>query len=123
MRPEEPLFFAHAERVLARVRERARREQTRVLVLSMEMCDNLDSSTVEALREMAEAFDREDRVLLFARLKDRPRQALERGRRLRPRVGAALAATDASAGRSPLTSGSTAFFGQINAWSARIFPE
>ncbi|MCA0326840.1 MAG: sodium-independent anion transporter [Proteobacteria bacterium] len=102
MRPEEPLFFAHAERVLARVRERerARREQTRVLVLSMEMCDDLDSSTVEALGEMAEAFNRGGRTLLFARLKDRPRQALERGRRLR-----ALAATDASPRPKPVDTG------------------
>jgi MFS superfamily sulfate permease-like transporter len=83
MRPEEPLFFANAETVLERVRQRVDQANARVLVLSMEMCDDLDSTAIEALNEVAHAFEHHGRALLFARIRDRPRRSLEAAMRRR----------------------------------------
>ena len=78
MRPEEPLFFANAEQVFHVVRQHAEAMQARVVVLSLEVCDDLDSTAVEALAELAASLERQGRHLLLARVKDRPRQALIR---------------------------------------------
>ncbi len=78
MRPEEPLFFANAEQVFRHVLLRAERVRARVVVLSLEVCDDLDSTAVEALTEFAASLERHGRALLLARVKDRPRQALVR---------------------------------------------
>ena len=78
MRPEEPLFFANAEQVFLYVLRRADRAQARVVVLSLEVCDDLDSTAVEALAEFAASLKRQGKELLLARVKDRPREALVR---------------------------------------------
>ena len=78
LRPEEPLFFANAEKMLGQARQRAHARGARVVVLSMEMCDDFDSTTVETLGEFAEALAQDGALLLLARLKDRPRLTLER---------------------------------------------
>jgi len=78
MRPEEPLFFANAEQVLQYVLRRADAARARVVVLSLEVCDDLDSTAVEALAELAASLARQDKALLLARVKDRPRSALAR---------------------------------------------
>lgn len=78
MRPEEPLFFANAEQVFRRVRQRADALQASVVVLSLEVCDDLDSTAVEALAELAASLERHGVALLLARVKDRPREALLR---------------------------------------------
>jgi MFS superfamily sulfate permease-like transporter len=78
MRPEEPLFFANAEQVFRVVRQRAEAMQARVVVLSLEVCDDLDSTAVETLAELATSLERQGTRLLLARVKDRPRQALIR---------------------------------------------
>lgn len=78
MRPEEPLFFANAEGALQRVRRQAAQRQARVVVLSLEMCDDLDSSTVEAIGEFSAALAGQGAQLLLARVKDRPRLDLAR---------------------------------------------
>ncbi|MDQ3058176.1 MAG: SulP family inorganic anion transporter [Pseudomonadota bacterium] len=78
MRPEEPLFFANAEQVFHVVRQRAEAMQASVVVLSLEVCDDLDSTAVETLAELAAALERQGTRLLLARVKDRPRQALIR---------------------------------------------
>lgn len=77
-RPEEPVFFANAERIFSGMRERALARDTRVLVLSMELCDALDSSSVEVLAELATDLAHQGCVLMLARVKDRPREALQR---------------------------------------------
>jgi SulP family sulfate permease len=87
MRPEEPLFFANAEQVFHYVLRRVDSTQARVVVLSLEVCDDLDSTAVEALAEFSASLERQGRDLLLARVKDRPRQALVR-----------MGLTDASAG-------------------------
>lgn len=78
MRPEEPLFFANTEAVLRRVREQAASQQARVVVLSLEMTDDLDSTTVEAIGEFTAALTRQGAQLLLARVKDRVRLDLAR---------------------------------------------
>lgn len=78
MRPEEPLFFANAEQVFRVVRQRADAMQAQVVVLSLEVCDDLDSTAVETLAELAASLERHGMALLLARVKDRPRQALVR---------------------------------------------
>ncbi|CAN5428522.1 SulP family inorganic anion transporter [soil metagenome] len=78
MRPEEPLFFANAEQVFQHMLRRAEAAQARVVVLSLEVCDDLDSTAVEALAEFAAGLMRQKRALLLARVKDRPREALLR---------------------------------------------
>ena len=87
MRPEEPLFFANAEQVFHYVLRRVDSTQARVVVLSLEVCDDLDSTAVEALAEFSASLEQQGRDLLLARVKDRPRQALVR-----------MGLTDASAG-------------------------
>ncbi|MCJ0761806.1 SulP family inorganic anion transporter [Variovorax terrae] len=78
MRPEEPLFFANAEQVFQLVHRRADAAQVRVVVLSLEVCDDLDSTAVEALAEFAASLRGQGQSLLLARVKDRPRAALVR---------------------------------------------
>lgn len=78
MRPEEPLFFANAEQVFQLVRQRAEAARARVVVLSLEVCDDLDSTATEALSELAVNLRRHRVALLLARVKDRPREAMRR---------------------------------------------
>lgn len=78
MRPEEPLFFANAEQVFHFVRRRADATHAKVVVLSLEVCDDLDSTAVEALAEFSASLRRQGTSLLLARVKDRPREALMR---------------------------------------------
>ena len=91
MRPEEPLFFANAERIFQFVQQRASASAAKVVVLSLEVSDDLDSTAVEALGEFITAQSLQGIVVLLARVKDRPRDAL-----LRAGVGAA------AQGRVPL---------------------
>lgn len=77
-RPEEPLFFANAEAALRRVRTLARTRQARVVVLSLEMSDTLDSTSIEAIGEFDAALRQQGTRLLLARVKDRLRADLAR---------------------------------------------
>ncbi|KAF1047530.1 SulP family inorganic anion transporter [Xylophilus sp.] len=78
MRPEEPLFFANAEQVCAVARRRAEAVGARRVVLSLEVCDDLDGTALEALDEFAVDLHRLGAELLLARVKDRPRTAMQR---------------------------------------------
>ena len=78
MRPAEPLFFANAEQVFRVVLDRSKAMQARVVVLSLEVSDDLDSTAVEALAEFAKALGDGGVGLLLARVKDKPRQAMMR---------------------------------------------
>ena len=80
VRPEEPLFFANAEALFARLRELVLAQpQVKLVVLSLEESPDLDSTALEVLSEfctwLATARGAE---LRLARLKDAAREVLAR---------------------------------------------
>jgi MFS superfamily sulfate permease-like transporter len=79
VRPEEPLFFANADPLLALVRHRVQaRTDTRVVVLSLEESPDLDSTSLESLTEFALWLAARHIEIRVARLKDNSREALLR---------------------------------------------
>jgi MFS superfamily sulfate permease-like transporter len=104
-RPEEPLFFANAERVFdllrARIATASRdaREPLRAFVLSLEGSSNLDSASLELLGEFADELARQGVVLRIARARDSVREAIGRlgSVALPPPVFAAWSVDDAVA--------------------------
>ena len=50
----------------------------RAVVLSLEVCDDLDSTAIEALGEFVGSLKQKGVKVLLARVKDRPREALLR---------------------------------------------
>jgi len=79
LRPEEPLFFANAEPLLALVRQAVpSHDGVHCLVLSLEESSDLDSSTLEALSDLAAWLAAHGIELRLARLKDEARDALLR---------------------------------------------
>ena len=77
LRPEEPLFFANADPLLAQARQLVA-PQTRLVVLSLEESPDLDSSALEALGEFSAWLAARGCELRLARLKERAREALLR---------------------------------------------
>ncbi|WP_197046926.1 SulP family inorganic anion transporter [Paucibacter sp. KBW04] len=78
LRPEEPLFFASAERVVAEVLNRvAQRPDLRCVVLSLEESSDLDSTAVECLQELAQRLRETGQVLLLSRVKEQVRELLQ----------------------------------------------
>ncbi len=79
LRPEEPLFFASAERVVADVVARAQaRPGLRAVVLSMEESADIDSTAVECLLELRQQLARSQITLALARVKQPVRELLAR---------------------------------------------
>jgi len=79
VRPEQPLFFANADPVLAEVRARVLAQpQARVVVLSLEESPDLDTSVLEALGELCAWLSARGAQLRLARLKDAARDVLAR---------------------------------------------
>lgn len=80
LRPEEPLFFANAERVMADVLGRlsAHRNEVRAVILSLEESTDLDSTAVECLVELAQHLREAGVVLVLSRAKDAVRELLTR---------------------------------------------
>jgi MFS superfamily sulfate permease-like transporter len=77
LRPEEPLFFANADPLLAQAREQVLAgAQLRLVVLSLEESPDLDSSALEALGEFSAWLAARGCELRLARLKERAREAL-----------------------------------------------
>jgi len=77
LRPEEPLFFASVEGILAEVQLRlTSRTDVQILIISLEQSANLDSTAAECLIELADELKRQNKVLLLARVKDRIRRLL-----------------------------------------------
>jgi MFS superfamily sulfate permease-like transporter len=71
LRPEEPLFFANAERVLAEVTSRAEAEPgIKTVILSLEESPDFDSTALDALLECKTRLKLSGRTLLLARVKD-----------------------------------------------------
>jgi MFS superfamily sulfate permease-like transporter len=76
-RPAEPLFFANAERVLARVASaQAAQPDMRRIVLSLEESFDLDSTALDALIEFDAAMQRRGVTIQFARVRDHVRDLM-----------------------------------------------
>jgi len=81
LRPEEPLFFANAEPLLAQARERVlTAPDTRLVVLSLEESPDLDSTALEALEEFCSWLSARGVEFRVARLKEQAREALVRAK-------------------------------------------
>jgi len=77
LRPEEPLFFASVEGILAEIQRRLTSgSDVQILIISLEQSANLDSTAAECLIELADELKRQNKVLLLARVKDRIRRLL-----------------------------------------------
>lgn len=79
LRPEEPLFFANAEPIMAQVRELVLRQPAaKLLVLSLEESPDLDGTALENIAEFCSWFSARGGQLRLARLKESAREALMR---------------------------------------------
>ena len=79
LRPEEPLFFASAERVVADVMARVQhRDDLRTVVLSLEESSDLDSTAVECLLELDHRLRAMGKGLVLTRVKEPVRELLAR---------------------------------------------
>lgn len=79
VRPEEPLFFANAEAVLAQIRHRVQDHVgVKRVILSLEESPDLDGTTLESLGDLVIWLDARGIELRVARLKDVARDALLR---------------------------------------------
>ncbi len=79
LRPEEPLFFANAEHILADVQRRivASADSTQAVVLSLEETFDLDSSSLEALQNFFGVMRTMGKPLALSRLKHPVHQLLD----------------------------------------------
>jgi MFS superfamily sulfate permease-like transporter len=79
LRPEEPLFFANAEPLLALARQRVLRQtDVRLVIFSLEESPDLDGTALESLGEFAAWLAVRRIKLRVARLKESSRDALMR---------------------------------------------
>jgi MFS superfamily sulfate permease-like transporter len=79
LRPEEPLFFANAEPLLAAARERVLAQPaTRLVVLNLEESPDLDSTAIETIGEFCGWLTARGMELRVARLRRTVRDALLR---------------------------------------------
>lgn len=79
VRPEEPLFFANAEPLLAVARRRVLQQtDVKLVILSLEESPDLDGTALESLGEFAAWLSLRKIDLRVARLKDSSRDALQR---------------------------------------------
>ena len=75
-RPNAPLFFANAETVLRTIGDDTRKAATRVLIISLEESNDLDSTALDALGEFAQGLAANGCHLILARAHDRVRDVL-----------------------------------------------
>jgi len=81
LRPEQPLFFANAEPLLAQARQQVRRDgNVKLVVLSLEDSPDLDGTALEVLREFCDWLQARGITIRVARLKDEARDALVRAK-------------------------------------------
>jgi MFS superfamily sulfate permease-like transporter len=79
LRPEEPLFFGSAERVMAEVLRLAlSRAGLNTVILSLEESADLDSTAVDCLMELRQSLESAGKRLLLARVKTTVRALLLR---------------------------------------------
>jgi MFS superfamily sulfate permease-like transporter len=80
LRPDEPLFFANVERILNQARNRVGEagKSIHTVILSLEESPDLDSSSLEALRDFYQAMSGQHKQVLFSRLKEPAQEGLKR---------------------------------------------
>src|SRR6202166_3969071 len=79
LRPEEPLFFANADPLLAMARQRVSQQRdVRLVIFSLEESPDLDGTALESLGEFAAWLAAHKIEMRVARLKDASRDALLR---------------------------------------------
>lgn len=79
VRPEEPLFFGSAERVMGEVLRLARgRAGLHTVILSLEESADLDSTAVDCLMELRQSLQSDGKTLLLARVKTTVRELIQR---------------------------------------------
>jgi SulP family sulfate permease len=70
-RPESSLFFANAERIFGYIQQKIERTpDTKIIIISLEESPNLDSTSLEALRDFADTMQKRSIQLILARVKD-----------------------------------------------------
>ncbi|MDE2421061.1 MAG: SulP family inorganic anion transporter [Gammaproteobacteria bacterium] len=70
-RPESALFFANAEKIFGLILAKIdATPSTKIMIISFEESPDLDSTSLEALRDFADNMQRRNIALLFARVKD-----------------------------------------------------
>lgn len=80
-RPQTQLFFANADRVFAYIRQQViRQPAVKFIIVSLEECADLDSTTLEALENFAGEMKQRNIKILFARVHDPLRDILARAR-------------------------------------------
>ncbi|MBS1187655.1 MAG: Sulfate permease [Burkholderiaceae bacterium] len=79
LRPDQALFFANADRMMSRLRQMILATDTSVhaVVLSLEESPDLDSVSIEALRDLAVFVAAQGKRLVLARVKDAPYTVLQ----------------------------------------------
>ncbi|HEY0767830.1 MAG TPA: SulP family inorganic anion transporter [Steroidobacteraceae bacterium] len=81
LRPDERLFFANADPLLAQARRRVLAQpDARLIILSLEESPDLDSTALEALEEFCSWLKAHGREFRVARLKELARDALARAK-------------------------------------------
>jgi MFS superfamily sulfate permease-like transporter len=71
LRPDEPIFFANADRIVHQIRQSiaAAGQSIHTVIVSLEETSNLDSSSLEALRDFFTLAAADGKQILLARLK------------------------------------------------------
>ncbi len=70
-RPESALFFANAERIFTTIQNKIiSLPTTKIVIISFEESDSLDSTSLEALEDFAQAMQKRNIQLILARVKD-----------------------------------------------------
>ena len=75
-RPNGQLVFANAETALATIARRARASGARVVVLSLEESNDLDSTAIEVVAEFTQGLEKAGKQVILARAHDRVRDVL-----------------------------------------------
>lgn len=80
LRPEEPLFFANAEPVFSEIKFLflTKGADTNCIIISLEECPDLDSTSLEALQDFANFITKQQKKLIFARAKISVQELLRR---------------------------------------------
>jgi high affinity sulfate transporter 1 len=79
LRPSQPLFFGNAEATLSRIASAATSGGAKVVVISLEDSDDLDSTSLDALLECEQRLERAGCTLVVARVKQDILETLARG--------------------------------------------